>query len=458
MENPKLKILVVDDDPIISDALQVVLQDAGYKVLAVSNGQAALRQIQQGNFQLALVDFRLPDIDGISLLEEMKQASPRMEVILITAHGSIDLAIAAIKKGAYYFLPKPFAPDEAIILTQKALLWREVINENEALRHTLLKEEKTFGIVGRNRQMQNIYDIILATAMSDAPVLIEGESGTGKELIANAFHQQSGRAAQPLIRINCAAIPHDLIESEMFGFKRGAFTGADNDKRGLIEMAGNGTLFLDEISEMPLYVQSKLLRVLQDKTIRRLGDVKETVVDFRLIAATNRAAQAAIQSGHLREDLYFRISTIRIQVPPLRERLDDLELLAEYFLGRYAAKYRKPVGAISPEAYQCFGRYKWPGNVRELESAIERAVLFCRTNQITPNDIPEHIPHSVNSHSKCQFPPYITLEEVIKEAILQTLERNHGNVKKTAAMLKLHRPTLYRKLKKYGIRVEKLVE
>lgn len=458
MKEKMLKLLIVEDDPIISDALKMVLVDAGYDARVVATGHNAHREIEKESFQLILVDFRLPDIDGITLMEEIKRLLPAVEVILMTAHGSIELAIEATKKGAYYFLSKPFAMDEALILVQKALQWRSVVSENESLRKTLLTQAETYGIVGRDLQMRRIYEIIAATAKSDAAVLIEGESGTGKELVANAFHTQSDRAGKPLIRINCAAIPHDLIESEIFGYKRGAFTGAENDKRGLIEAADKGTLFLDEITEMPLFLQSKLLRVLQDKVVRRLGDEKEARVDFRLVAATNRSPEAAIQNGQLREDLYFRINTIRIKAPPLRERLDDLEILAGHFLKRYSTKYRKPITAISPEVYQTFARYKWPGNVRELEGTIERAVLFCQADQIQPEDVPEHIVHMSNNSRKCTIPPYITLEDVIKEAILQTLERNQGNVKRTASVLKLHRPTLYRKLKKYGIRVEKLVE
>jgi transcriptional regulator with PAS, ATPase and Fis domain len=307
-------------------------------------------------------------------------------------------------------------------------------------------------MIGRSQSMRQIYETIRATAPSEASVLIEGESGTGKELIATAFHLQSNRSDGPFVRINCAAIPRDLIESELFGYKKGAFTGADRDKRGLIEAASGGTLLLDEVAEMPAHLQTKLLRVLQERSIRRLGSEQEIQVNFRLVTSTNRDTKQAMREGVLREDLYFRISTIRIKVPPLRERLNDLVLLAEKFLQRYCTKYGRSIRGISQEALALLSRYEWPGNVRELESVIERAVLFCQQERITPEHLPEHIHSSRASHFKCEIPPYLTLEEIEREAIKQTLERTANNVKKTAQILNLHRPTLYRKLKKFGIR------
>jgi transcriptional regulator with PAS, ATPase and Fis domain len=313
-------------------------------------------------------------------------------------------------------------------------------------------ESEAFGIIGRTPRMRQIFDTIRTTARSDASVLIEGESGTGKELIASAFHLQSARADRPFIRINCAAIPPDLIESELFGYKRGAFTGADRDKRGLIEAASGGTLLLDEIGEMPSHLQTKLLRVLQDRRLRRLGDEQEVPVDFRLIAATNRDTSQAMLEGRMREDLFFRISTIRIKVPPLRERLDDLPLLAEAFLRRYSEKYGKKVRSFSQHTFALLSRYNWPGNVRELESVVERAVLFSREDQIAPYDLPDHVQADRSGRYRCEIAPFMTMEEIEREAIEQTLERTGGNVKKTAQILNIHRPTLYRKLKKYGIK------
>jgi transcriptional regulator with PAS, ATPase and Fis domain len=299
--------------------------------------------------------------------------------------------------------------------------------------------------------MLKIFDVIRATAASDASVLIEGESGTGKELISTAFHLQSQRADRPFIHINCAAIPRDLIESELFGYKKGAFTGANRDKRGLLEATRGGTLLLDEIAEMPLYLQTKLLRVLQERKLRRLGDEQEIEVDFRLISATNRDMSPAKRQEVLREDLYFRISTIKIKVPPLRERLDDLALLAERFVQRYSEKYQKGIRGISPPALSLLMRYNWPGNVRELESVIESAVLFCQEAQLTAANLPDYLQPNNSEQFACLIPPHLTMEEIEREALRQTLDRTGGNIKKTARILNLHRPTLYRKLKKFGL-------
>jgi transcriptional regulator with PAS, ATPase and Fis domain len=326
--------------------------------------------------------------------------------------------------------------------------------QNLSLKRALAGENEAFGIVGRAPQMIRIYDTIRATAKADASVLIEGESGTGKELIALAFHRNSLRSTRPFIRINCAAIPATLMESELFGYRKGAFTGADRDKRGLIEAASGGTLLLDEIAEMPAHLQTKLLRVLQERKLRRLGEEREIDVDFRLITATNRDTSQAMKEAVLREDLYFRISTIRIEVPPLRERLDDLALLAELFLARYREKYGKLITRISQDAFALLSRYSWPGNVRELESAIERAVLFCRGPEIDPESLSDHIRPGSGSGFRCEIPPFLTLEEVEREVIERTLHRTGGNVKQTAKILNLHRPTLYRKLRKFGLRSE----
>jgi DNA-binding NtrC family response regulator len=369
----------------------------------------------------------------------------------MTAHGSLDATIEAIKKGAYYYLDKPFTPDQAMMLVERALERAAIHEENRHLKRIISGESEAFGMIGRNEAMRQIYETIRTTAASEASVLIEGESGTGKELIATAFHLQSDRSSRPFVRINCAAIPGDLIESELFGYKKGAFTGADRDKRGLIEVAAGGTLLLDEIAEMPAHLQTKLLRVLQERSLHRLGDEREIRVDFRLVAATNRDTQQARREGRLRDDLYFRISTIKIKVPPLRERLEDLALLAEHFLQRYSLKYKRRIRGFSQAALTLLAKYDWPGNVRELESAIERAVLFCQQDLISPVHLPEHLQAARARPFKCEIPAYLTLEEIEQEAIKQTLERTSNNVKKTAQILNLHRPTLYRKLKKFGL-------
>jgi len=444
------RILVVDDERSVTGALDVILGDAGHQVKTASTVGEALKVLERCPIDLILTDLRLADATGIELLLRVKHDKPEIEVILMTAHGSVDVTIEAIKGGAYYYLEKPFTPDQVLTLVERALELASIRQENRALRRTIGGEAQSFGMVGRTPKLVHIYETIRATAASEASVLIEGESGTGKELIAAAFHFQSGRSEGPFVRINCAAIPRDLIESELFGYKKGAFTGADRDKRGLIEAASGGTLLLDEIAETPAHLQTKLLRVLQDRKVRRLGDEQENDIDFRLVTATNRNTAEAMKQGVLREDLYFRISTIKITVPPLRERLDDLALLAEEFLQRYAKKYGKDVRSISQPTLSLFSRHDWPGNVRELESVIEHAVLFCQDEQISPEHLPDHL-NGARNGVRFEIPAYLTLEEIEREAIAQTLERTGGNVKKTAQILNLHRPTLYRKLRRFGL-------
>jgi DNA-binding NtrC family response regulator len=444
----KESILVVDDERSITEALELILGDQGYEVRTAQTAAEARQLIDARSFDLIFTDLRLPDASGIDVLTHVKEASPESEVILMTGHGSLDVTVEAIKKGAYYYLEKPFTPEQVSVLATRALQFGAVRRENRALRRSLASEGESLGIIGHSPQMHQIFETIRATAPSDASVLIEGESGTGKELIAQAFHQQSTRAERPFTRINCAAIPRDLIESELFGYKKGAFTGADRDKRGLIEFTQGGTLLLDEIAEMPVHLQTKLLRVLQERKLRRLGDEQEISVDFRLVAATNRNTLQAVEDGSLRKDLYFRIATIKIELPPLRERPDDLVVLAEHFLHRYAEKYRKPARDISTETFALLTRYDWPGNVRELESVIERSVLFCKGTHLTPEDLPSQLRGARGGRLQWAIPHHMSLEEIEQEVITQTLERTGGNVKKTAQILKLHRPTLYRKLKR----------
>ncbi|MDX6696235.1 MAG: hypothetical protein QOF02_3838 [Blastocatellia bacterium] len=442
---------MVDDETSITGALEIILGEQGHTVRTAQTVEAATDLLRDSPFDLVYTDLRLPQSSGMDLLAYIKTERLDTEVILMTAHGSLDVTIEAIKQGAYYYLEKPFTPEQALMLTERALQFAAAKRENRALRRRLADESEVFGIIGNSPKMLRIYEIIRATAASDASVLIEGESGTGKELIATALHLQSHRADRPFIHINCAAIPRDLIESELFGYKRGAFTGANRDKRGLLEATRGGTLLLDEVAEMPLYLQTKLLRVLQERKLRRLGDEQEIEVDFRLISATNRDMSPAKRQESLREDLYFRISTIKLKVPPLRERLDDLALLAERFVQRYSEKYKKEIRGISSPALSLLMRYNWPGNVRELESAIESAVLFCREAQLAPGNLPEYLQTTNSEHFACLIPSHLTMEEIEREAIRQTLERTGGNIKKTARILNLHRPTLYRKLKKFGL-------
>jgi DNA-binding NtrC family response regulator len=448
---PPSRILVVDDEPSVTDALKFILSDLGHTVAAAKTVGEATALLDGPPYDLVFTDLRLPDASGIDLLTHIKNNTPDTLVILMTAHGSLDITIEAIKRGAFYYLEKPFTPQQVTMLLDRALQFEAIKRENRNLK-SALSDGNDFGIIGRHPKMRQIHAIIRTAAPSDASVLIEGESGTGKELIASAFHFQSPRAESPLVRINCAAIPHDLIESELFGYKKGAFTGADRDKRGLIEATSGGTLLLDEIAEMPIHLQTKLLRVLQERKLRRLGDEGEISVDFRLVSSTNRDTAKMIKDGSFRKDLYFRISTIKIKAPPLSERLDDVPLLAERFLQQYSEKYKKRIRKISTSAFALLMRYEWPGNVRELESVIEHAVLFATEAELTPESLPEHLHTTQAGQFRCVIPPYMSMEEIEREAIAQTLERTGGNVRKTAEILKYHRPRLYRKMKSFGLR------
>lgn len=449
---PGSRILVIDDEPSIRDALALVIRGLSYEVAVAKNGSEAKELLRGGPYDLIFADLRLPDTTGIELLALIKSETPNTEVIVMTAHGSLDIAIEAIKLGAFYYIEKPFTPHQVTALIDRALQFEAIKRENRTLKSALMGDGDDFGIIGRHPKMRQIHAIIRTAAPSDASVLIEGESGTGKELIAAAFHFQSSRAEMPFTRINCAAIPHELIESELFGYRKGAFTGADRDKRGLIEATAGGTLLLDEIGEMPMHLQSKLLRVLQERRLRRLGDEQEVAVDFRLVSSTNRDTAQLIQEGGLRNDLYFRIATIKVKAPPLRERLDDVPLLANRFLVQYAEKYQKKIREISTSAFTLLMRYDWPGNVRELESVIEHAVLFATEDKLTPESLPEHLHTTPTGEFRCVIPPYFTMEEIEREAIAQTLERTRGNVKRTAEILNYHRPRLYRKMKIFGLR------
>jgi DNA-binding NtrC family response regulator len=451
---PPRKILIVDDEPSVTESLELILTEANFEVFTADSFAETANRLKQTPVDLVITDLRLSDASGIDVIKHVKQTAPEAEVILMTGYGSLDITIEAIKAGAYYYLEKPYTPDRLMALVERALQLAALRQENETLKRTLAADGDTFGMIGRDQKMCQIFETIRTAAPSDASVLIEGESGTGKELIATAFHTQSQRGSGPFIRINCAAIPHELIESELFGYKKGAFTGADRDKRGLIEAANQGTLLLDEIAEMPTHLQTKLLRVLQERKLRRLGDEREIDVNFRLVSATNRDTLALIQEGLLRKDLYFRVSTIKIKVPPLRDRLDDVPLLAGRFLKRFNEQYGKTIREVSPDTVMRLVRYDWPGNIRELESVIERAVLFCSGTELLPVCLPEEFQTHTTS-STFVIPPLLPMEEIEREAILQTLERTAGNVKKSAQILRFPRPTFYRKLKKLGIKVER---
>src|ERR1043165_8380598 len=458
-KSPDIRILVVDDEPMMSDSLRHHLEDEGYAVDVSSNGTEAIDIFDGGAPHLVICDLQLPDMDGLSLLRHMKDAKPNTEVIVVTGYGSVQAAVEATKAGAFYFVEKPFDFEELLPLMEKALERRELVAETTNMRRQLSTRSEYFNIIGSSKQMQTIYETIESVAKSDANVLIVGESGTGKELIANAIHYNSLRAKKPFIKVNCAALPKELIESELFGHTKGAFTGAHADKEGLVQHAAGGSLMLDEIAEMPVELQPKLLRVLQERSYRKLGSEKTYPVDYRLITSTNRLPADAIRDGLLRDDLFYRISTITIHVPPLRERSEDIQLLAEHFLKMYAPKYQRPTASISQSAYQRLFGHGWPGNVRELQNVMERAVLLAKNNKIEPVDLPfdnGSLPEKNAAGAGWDVPPNMTLEEIEKFVIERTLQRTIGNKQAAANLLGIYRPRLYSKIKKYKIDIPAL--
>ena len=446
----KSRILLVDDEPAIAEWLRMVLEAEGYDVGVAGDSVSAMGQMTEREFALALVDLVLPDGDGLQLLQQLKSKDPSLEVIIMTGHSSISKAVEATKQGAFYFVAKPFDSAEMLTLVNKALERRRLLAETSDLKRRLAEQSGLGELLGGSPAMRRMFDLLESVAGSDANVLIIGESGTGKELAANALHAKSTRAAGPNVKINCAALPKDLIESELFGHVKGAFTGATTDKPGLLEEAHKGSVLLDEITEMPMDLQAKLLRVLEDRQVRRLGGSRTVPVDFRLICSTNRDPEQAVREGRLRQDLYFRINTVTVAMPPLRERGSDIALLAKSFLERFREKHVRPVEGIDPEAYRRLLAYQWPGNVRELEHAIERAVLVARGKEITLSDLPEPLRAEMGSVTASQ-PSSGSLEEIERVSIVRALESTGWNKQAAAAVLGLRRPTLYSKMRRHGI-------
>jgi DNA-binding NtrC family response regulator len=448
----RFNILVIDDEEEMLDSLRLTLQQTGYHVSTAKTGAEGLALFDSGDYDLVLADLQLPDMEGLDVLRRIKDKKPSVEVIIISGYGSVAKAVEATKAGAFHFVEKPFEFDALELLIDRALERQRLIAEQEGLRRRLQQRTTYSDIVGRSKQMQDIFEIIEGVAKSDANILIIGESGTGKELIANAIHYNSHRAKGPFVKVNCAALPKELMESELFGHTKGAFTGATRDKEGLIARAGGGSLLLDEIAEMPVELQPKLLRALQERVYYRLGSERPVEVDFRLISSTNQNPMEVIRSGHLREDLYYRVSTITIEVPPLRERPDDIPLLADHFLKKYSEKYNKVVEGFTQTALSAMFSYRWPGNVRELESAIERAVLLCKGDHIEVTDLlfTAAEPPAATNH-EFRVPPDMTLEEIEREVIFQALSRTKGNKQAAANALGIYRPRLYSKIRKYKL-------
>src|SRR5881394_3745343 len=458
-KNQEIRILVVDDEPMMSDSLKQHLVGEGYTVDTAASGGEAIDMFDGGAHHLVICDVQLPDMDGLTLLRHMKDAKPNAEVIVVTGYGTVQKAVEATKAGAFYFVEKPFDFEEIQPLVEKALERRELVADAANMRRQLSTRAEYFNIIGASKQMQTIYETIESVAKSDANVLIVGESGTGKELIANAIHYNSLRSKKPFIKVNCAALPKELIESELFGHTKGAFTGAHADKEGLVQHAAGGSLMLDEIAEMPVELQPKLLRVLQERSYRKIGSEKTHAVDFRLISSTNRLPADAIRDGLLRDDLFYRISTITIHVPPLRERSEDIQLLTEHFLHMYAQKYERTIDGVSQAAYQRLFGHAWPGNVRELQNVIERAVLLAKTERIEPVDLPfdNGSAGAAVPALAWDVPPNMTLEDIEKLVIERTLQRTGGNKQAAANLLGIYRPRLYSKIRKYNIDVAALM-
>jgi len=452
---PGRTVLVVDDEPSIVDGLRLTLEAEGYAVRIAGSVATALDAVVQGEVQAAIVDLMLPDGDGLALTRELKKRDRAIEVIVITAYGSVRKAMEATKgAGAFHVLEKPFDPDEVLGVVAHALEHRKLLAENTDLKRRLGEQAADSEILSSAPSMQRVMETVARVADADASVLIMGESGTGKELIANALHDKSPRRDGPWIKINCAALPKDLIESELFGHTRGSFTGATTEKAGLLEEAHRGSLLLDEITEMPVDLQAKLLRVLEERVVRRLGGTKSVPVDFRLVSSTNRHPDVAVKEGRLRQDLYFRINTVTIQIPPLRDRREDIPILVKAFLERYRARHARPVEGIEPEAYRRLLAYAWPGNVRELQHALERAVLVSRTRAITVADLPDALQQGDSEVNHAVAPadvPAGSLEEIERASIVKALESARWNKQAAAALLGLRRPTLYSKMRKHGI-------
>ena len=429
-----------------------VLEHAGFEVRAALNGARGEELFRAWRPDAVMTDMTLPDVDGIELIRRFKQLEPDAQVIVITGQGNIPHSVEAVGAGAFDVLEQPVDAGRLLDKLEKAIRQKVLVDENERLKQKLQERYKFQNVIGKSKKMQELFDLIESVAASEANILIQGENGTGKELIANAIHYNSKRAKGPFIKINCAAIPKDLIESELFGYKRGAFTGATADKEGLLEMAEGGSLLLDEVGEMPSYLQTKLLRVLQEREYRPIGSERIVRVDFRLICATNVDLDAALRDGRLREDLYFRINTITLRVPPLRERTEDIPLLCDGFLDKFRQRYQKNVKTLAPSVYHLLIRNRWSGNVRELENAVERAVLVAKGAEITVADLPESIREDSTRSTDLVIPPHHTLAEIERMAILQTLQRTNWNKQEAAQILGLYRPTLYSKMKKHDIR------
>lgn len=453
-------ILIVDDEKNYPLILAAVLQEEGYETLTANSGQETLKIIRNSDVDLVLTDMKMPGMDGIELLEKIKSKDPDLPVIMMTAHGTVEKAVEAMQKGAYNYILKPFDNERMILYVKKANAMYRVIKENRRLRKDIESRYHFGNIIGRSKAMRDIFEMIRKVAPSSATILIEGDSGTGKELVAKSIHYNSPRRNKPFIAVNCIALVENLLESELFGHERGAFTGAIAMKKGRFELADEGTLFLDEIGELPSNLQVKLLRVLQDKMFERVGGVKPISVDIRLIAATNKTLKEEVNEGRFREDLFFRLNVIHIGLPLLKQRQEDIFLLMDHFIEKYAKERKSdvPVVGISQEVGRLFFEYNWPGNVRELENVIERAMILCPGNTIELSDVPKEFKeHIDNTQFFENIPKDAKLDEtlaLIERNMIERALKLVGNVQSNAAeLLGIGKSGLNKKIKKYGITV-----
>jgi two-component system response regulator AtoC len=451
------KILVVDDDAVARELLAEALKKEGYDVEAFGSGEAAIARGREGRVDLVLTDIRMGAVDGLTVLREFKRMSQDTAIVVLTAFGSLEGAIEAIKQGAYDYLAKPFKKEEIKLVVQRSLDHCRLLRENTKFREELKSKDEWSPLVGSSPAMLEVYKLVARVSESKSTVLLQGESGTGKELIARAIHGNSPRRDKPFVPVNCGALPDTLLESEMFGYEKGAFTGAVGTKTGLFESASGGTLFLDEVGELGQALQVKLLRVMQDHEVRRVGGTHSIKVDVRIIAATNRDLEQFVKEGKFRDDLFYRLNVVRITLPSLTERQEDIPMLAHYFLQKCATGTTTPVRGFHPDTMELLNRYRWPGNVRELENAIERAVSLSHGPLLTPDDLPAAIRQApIDADAKPESPDAtesvcLTLEEVEKRHLVRVLKETKGNKVKASKILGIDRRTLYRMAERFGL-------
>ena len=444
-------ILVVDDEEVMCESLAAWLREDGYSVDTAASGHEAVEKSRQREYAIYFVDLKMPGgMDGIETMMQIRRLHPEASIIIITAYATVDTAITAMKEGAQEYIVKPCNPEEISLLVNRIIKVKNLQRENTILRKKLTRQYVVQDIISKNPRMRDILALCHEVASLRSTVLIQGESGTGKEMVARAIHNSGDRASKPLVTVSCAALAETLLESELFGHEKGAFTGADQQRRGKFEMAEGGTIFLDEIGDIPPKLQVDLLRVLQERSFYRVGGSQEVHVDVRVIAATNVNLQQAVAEGRFREDLYYRLNVIAIRIPPLRERREDIPLLAQHFLERLAHELGKDVREISEGALRMLMDHNWPGNVRELENAVERAMVTCRNHVLTEESFAFLALNEIAGKA-WSAPAGMTLQEMEKLLIVGTLQRANGNIKESAAILGIDRSTLYEKIKRYEI-------